>query len=84
MKKMKSPLLLLFAICVLSTSTFAINTPNYFQKARIKRQIADNNYGFTSFNSTQNSRINNPDDPVPKLELIVFPLSFLFQVLKQV
>lgn len=76
MKKMKSPLLLLFAICVLSTSTFAINSPNYFQKARIKRQIADNNYGFTSFNSTQNSRINNPDDPLPELELIVFPLSF--------
>lgn len=80
MKKMKFPLLLLFAICVLSTSTFAINSPNYFQKARIKRQIADNNYGFASFTSTQNSSVNNPDDPVPKLELIVFRCHFLFQV----
>jgi hypothetical protein len=75
MKNVKSPLLLLIAFCVLSTSTFAINSPNYFQKARIKRQIADNNYGFASFASTQNSSVNNTD-PVPKLELIVFPLSF--------
>ncbi len=75
MKNVKSPLLLLFAFCVLSTSAFAINTPNYFQKARIKRQIADNNYGFSNFTSSQNSSVNNTD-PVPKLELIVFPLSF--------